>query len=134
MHDTTPSPVRRAIRLLLLMAFLPLLGCETMVAYQFEVANAGTRQIDIAFQTPQLDTSLSIAAGGRTLLFERSQLNSGVKPYFEGSDTIWWFSKLAITADSLPVKKEVRLVSFWTFSEKDKKTGLYLLTLGDQDF
>jgi hypothetical protein len=117
------------------MAFLSFLGCESMVTYQFEVVNQGTRRIEVAVKSPQVDTAYGISAGASAVVLERGQLISGVKPYFEGTDTIWWFTRLEINnEDGSEVKNEVRLVSFWTFSEKDKQTGSYKLTLTDADF
>jgi hypothetical protein len=121
--------------ILILMFFTSLVGCDTMVVYQFEVANVGTQRIDLAIQTSHTDTTMSMAASTSAMILERNQLNSGVKPYFEGADTIWWFSKLAITdASGRPVNKEVRLASFWTFDEKERKYGVYRLEIGDADF
>jgi hypothetical protein len=135
MQKNSKPKFRWAKRTLAIMFISSLLGCDTMVLYQFEVANESAKSIDVAFKTPQIDTTMHIDAGLSKVILERNQLNSGIKPYFEGSDTIWWFSKLAITsADSEVVSKEIRVASAWTFSEKDKRTGLYRLVLKDSDF
>ncbi|MFN8396787.1 MAG: hypothetical protein U0176_19335 [Bacteroidia bacterium] len=57
-----------------------------------------------------------------------------MEPYFVDSDSLWWFKSLEASSDSLPVRRNLMVASSWTFSKKDKGTGLYLLELSDADF
>lgn len=105
-----------------------------MVIYQFQVSNKGSKPVELRYSTPQMDTSVTLAAGNSAMILERSQVNRGVEPYFVDSDSIWWFKSLEASSDSTPTSRNLMVASTWTFSKKDKQTGLYLLELTDADF
>lgn len=136
------NPVRWSLlvaRRLLLVLLLPCLSaCETMVVYQFEVVNNSSQPIHAEVKTPHAETQVAIVPGDRKVLLERQQLNSRVQPYFQPADTIWWFSRLEITAaNQRAVNKDIRRAAYWVFSERkgnDRAIGLYRLELADRDF
>jgi hypothetical protein len=117
-----------------LLVWFVVSGCDAMVRYQFQVVNGSSQRVDIAYKAGRLDTTIAIPVGDRRQIYQQQQLNSGVKPYFT-SDTIWWFNRMAmVREDSLTYQGEPRLVERWTFIKGEEGTGIYELTLKDDDF
>ena len=122
--------------LLMVGAALLFPACDALVDYRFLLTNNTSKELQVHIKTPQIDTLVTIPVSGQSLLLEKSQVNSGVKPFFEAQDTIWWFSELSCITlpDSHSVTKEMRIAGNWTFSKGSDKKGVYALALVDADF
>ena len=95
----------------------------TVAVYPIEVVNNSSQPIHAAVKAPHLETYLAILSGDSKVLLERQQLNSRVHPYSEPGDTIWWFSRLEITAaNQRVVNKVLRRAAYWVFRKRRAMT------------
>lgn len=113
---------------------LILTGCDAHVLYKLYVHNETGQQIQVAYTVHGKDSSLTIPVGEKAMLMEEWQINSGVKPYFNASDEVYWLKSLAVQSGSgTPHKGDLRLADRWEF-ERAGPVGLYHLYLKEADF
>jgi hypothetical protein len=118
------NPVTRPLLVARRLLLLPCLSaCETVVVCEFKVVNNSSQPIHVAVKTPHAETRMAIVPGDSKVLLERQQLNSRVQSYFQPADTIWWFSRLEITAaNQRAVNKDLRRAAYWVFRKRRAMT------------